>query len=312
MIDINKIKIKDYYKKYLNDFQNYLIIEKKFDINSNDSYMYDIIKYFKYLEKNNINDLYNVKIINNYINNLSKNNANTSSILRNITSIKCLCKEHIKENGGKNITDLIETPRKSVHLPDILSIEEVDKLLDIKLHNVFDYRNKAMLELMYASGLRVSELCNLDIKEVDTDLEIVRCIGKGNKERIVPIGEIASKWVALYKDNYRSILLKRQTKIKNKQKNTKNYLFLNNHGNVISRSGFFKIVKDIAIKKNINKNISPHTLRHSFASHMLNNGADLRIIQEMLGHADIGTTGIYLHINNENLKQDYLEHHPRS
>ena len=146
---------------------------------------------------------------------------------------------------------------------------------------------------------------SITLNDVDTELEVVRCTGKGNKERIVPIGEIASKWIRIYKDNYRSNLIKNKC-------NKNNYLFLNNHGKVISRSGFFKILKDIAYKKGINKTISSHTLRHSFASHMLNNGADLRSIQEMLGHADISTTGIYLHINNENLKKDYLEHHPRS
>lgn len=305
MIDIDKLKINDYYKNKLSHFQNYLMMVKKFDVNSNNSYMYDIIKYFKYLDKIKSNNIYDVDTINNYLTILSKSNINTSSILRNITSIKCLCKLNMKENNAKDITSLIETPKKGLHLPSVLTIEEVDNLLDIELHTAFDYRTKAMLELMYASGLRVSELVNLQLNDVDTELEVVRCTGKGNKERIVPIGEIASKWVRIYKDNYRSNLIKNKC-------NKNNYLFLNNHGKVISRSGFFKILKDIVYKKGINKTISPHTLRHSFASHMLNNGADLRSIQEMLGHADISTTGIYLHINNENLKKDYLEHHPRS
>ncbi|MCI6002358.1 MAG: tyrosine recombinase [Tenericutes bacterium] len=305
MIDIDKLEINDYYKNRLSHFQNYLMMVKKFDVNSNDSYMYDIIKYFKYLDKLNIRDLYNIDTINNYLTFLSKSNINTSSILRCITSIKCLCKLDIKENGGKDITSLIETPKKGLHLPSVLTIEEVDNLLNIDFRSAYDYRTKAMLELMYATGLRVSELVNLELNDVDTELEIVRCTGKGNKERIVPIGDVASKWVRIYRDNYRPSL------IKNKG-NKNNYLFLNNHGKAISRSGFFKILRDIAYKKGINKTISPHTLRHSFASHMLNNGADLRSIQEMLGHADISTTGIYLHINNENLKKDYLEHHPRS
>lgn len=310
-MDINKIKINDFYKEYLEKFYIYLLTEKAFDKNSTEAYFFDVVRYFKYLQKENSKDIYNLKNINNYVNYLGKNNYSTNSILRNITAIKCLCKEYIKDKKIDDFTNLIESPKKGRSLPDVLSIQEVDNLLDIKLNNEFDYRNKAMMELLYATGLRVSELCNLDIIDVDTNLEVVRCLGKGKKERIVPIGDVANHWLKIYIENYRGILKARNNYII-KKKNDKDYLFLNNHGKGISRSGFFKILKTIAFDKGITKNISPHTLRHSFASHLLNNGADLRIIQEMLGHSDIATTGIYLHINNASLKKDYMDHHPRS
>ena len=175
-------------------------------------------------------------------------------------------------------------------------------LLNIELKDEFSYRNKAMLELMYATGLRVSELINLTINNIDLEENIVRCIGKGNKERIVPIGQTAIKYLKIYIDNYRDKLKKRTLCDK---------LFLNNHGKQMTRQGFFKIIKKIAEEKNIKKPISPHVLRHSFATHLLNNGADLRSIQTMLGHTNLSTTQIYTNINNETLKENYELYHPR-
>ncbi len=192
-------------------------------------------------------------------------------------------------------------PKLNKSLPKILTEDEVLKLLDIPLSDNFSYRNKAMLELMYATGLRVSELVNLKLQDIDLNEDIVRTFGKGSKERIIPIGEYAKEYLEKYIYEHRGLMLK---------KNNSEYLFLNNHGNKMTRQGFFKIIKKLANEKGIKKDISPHTLRHSFASHLLKYGADLRTIQELLGHSDISTTQIYTHITNEELKKNYENFHP--
>lgn len=186
-------------------------------------------------------------------------------------------------------------------MPSILTEDEILKLLDIELTDNFSYRNKAMLELMYATGLRVSELINLKMQDIDFSQDIIRTFGKGSKERVIPIGDYAKEYLEKYIYEYRGSMLKKE--------NTE-YLFLNNHGKQMTRQGFFKIIKKIAKEKGINKELSPHTLRHSFASHLLKYGADLRTIQELLGHSDISTTQIYTHITNEELKKNYEDFHP--
>ncbi len=210
----------------------------------------------------------------------------------------------IKENITKtNPLANIKLPKIEKKLPDYLTIEEVNKLLNFPLNKAYDFRNKAMLELLYATGIRVSELINLRISDIDFTNDYIRIIGKGSKERIVPFNDISKKYLILYLSDYRPILLKRKTN---------EFLFINNLSNQISRQGFFKILKEICFKQGINKNVSPHTLRHSFATHLLNNGADLRIIQELLGHSDLSTTQIYTEVLNEKLKKDYESSHPRA
>lgn len=202
----------------------------------------------------------------------------------------------------EDVSVKIEAPRFYKKLPNVLTIEEVDMLLDIPLNNDFDYRNKAMIEVMYATGLRVSELVGLELSNVDLDEGYVRCFGKGNKERIVPLGELALKYLDIYIKEHRDNL---------KKKYLCDKIFLNNHGKGITRQGFFIILKEIANKKGINKNITPHMLRHSFATHLLNNGADLRSIQVMLGHSNLSTTQVYTNVSNEVLKENYKLYHPR-
>ena len=160
-----------------------------------------------------------------------------------------------------------------------------------------------MLELMYSSGLRVSELINVKIHDIDTSNCIIRIMGKGSKERIVPLGDYAIRYIELYLKEYREKLIKKELN---------DYLFLNNHGTKMTRQGFFKILKALAKEKNIKTEFSPHTLRHSFATHLLNGGADLRSIQEMLGHSDISTTQIYTHVSKEKLKENYNNFHPHA
>lgn len=173
-------------------------------------------------------------------------------------------------------------------------------MLDIPLNNLFDYRNKAMLELMYASGLRVGELITLTTRDIDFTNKYVRCFGKGSKERIIPVNDYALKYVKLYLERRNLFLKGKPTDI----------LFLNNHGKAMTRQGFLFNMKNIAKEKGITKNITPHMLRHSFATHMLNNGADLRSIQLLLGHEDIVTTKIYTHVSQEKIIKDYYKYHP--
>ena len=197
--------------------------------------------------------------------------------------------------------DQINNPKTKKSLPKVLSEDEINSLLDIDLKSDFDFRNKAMLELMYSSGLRVSELINLNISDIDLENDTVKIFGKGSKERIIPLNDYAKEALKEYVVVHRKELFKH---------GENNYLFLNNHGNKMTRQGFFKILKKMANEKKIKTEFSPHTLRHSFATHLLKYGADLRSIQELLGHSDISSTQIYTHVTNEKLENDYKEYHP--
>ena len=206
--------------------------------------------------------------------------------------------ERLKINPCKGIRN----PKLEKNLPKYLTSAEIDRLLDIKLTKPIDYRNKAMLEVLYATGIRISELVNLKINQVDFDDCIIRVLGKGKKDRLVPLGNTAIKYLRLYINEYRHFILK--TKISD-------YIFLNKNGTKMSRQGFFKILKKITQESGIEKEVSPHVLRHSFATYLLNNGADLRVIQELLGHENLATTEIYSHLSNKKIEEDYL-HHPRA
>ena len=297
MINIDKLNIKN--KKLLSDYIIELKTIKQRDKDTTvNSYSEDIYKYLEYMESKNISSALDISYNNllDYLKYLDDNKYEVSSVARKIVSIKAFHK-YLSENYKViDISTKINTPRFYRKLPNILTIEEVDNLLDIKLDTPFDYRNKAMLELMYSSGLRVSELINLELSDIDLNNNYVRCFGKGSKERIVPIGEYSSKYLSIYINEYRDSMKKGYYTEK---------IFLNNHGKEMTRQGFFKIIKRIAKDKDINKNITPHMLRHSFATHLLNNGADLRTIQEMLGHSSISTTQIYTNVTNDILKENY-------
>ena len=286
-------------EKLIDDFENYLMFEKKYSQNTVNSYKEDLKKMDKALKKDF--RVLNNKDIQNYIQNDLKD-LNASSVSRTISTLKSLYK-YLKINGQikTNPVSNINTPKKAQKLPKVLSENEVNNLLDINLKTDFDYRNKAMLELMYSSGLRVSELINLTLNDIDTKNAIVRVFGKGSKERVIPLDEYACEAL----DNY--ILYHRYNLFKHGENN---YLFLNNHGEKMTRQGFFKILQKLAKEKNIKTSFSPHTLRHSFATHLLKHGADLRSIQELLGHSDISSTQIYTHITNERLQNNYKEFHP--
>lgn len=303
MINIDKLELNSNNKKLLKEFGIYLLTERHLKDNSIESYSLDIYKYLFYLEKYNISLLNTSKNdIINYLEFLDNNKYNIYSIARKLSSLNTLYIFLNKKYQKDNICANLDHPRLTERIPTVLSIEEVENLLDIKLYDCFSYRNKAMLELLYATGLRVSELVNLNLNQIDLKDKFVRCFGKGNKERIVPFGDICYDYLEIYIQDYRNSMLK--GKITDK-------VFLNNHGEGMTRQGFFKILKTIAKEKKISKNITPHVIRHSFATHLLNNGADLRSIQMMLGHDNLSTTQIYTNINNETLKENYELFHPR-
>ncbi len=289
----------------IEDFIDYIFLEKKLSLNTKKAYFKDLLDYNDYLSQNNIKSPEKIKKehINQYIKLLSKN-LDSRSVNRHIVSIKSFHK-YLNRQGivKENVTSNIENLKTGIYLPKVLTTDEVNKLLNIKPQTALEYRNKAMLELMYASGLRVSELVNLTLDDINIEMAITRCIGKGNKERMIPLGDMALEALELYINIYRSQLLK---------KTITNKLFINNHGKGITRQGFFMILNKISEEQGIKKIISPHTLRHSFATHLLERGADLRSIQELLGHSDISTTQIYTHIATDKIKEEYDNFHPRS
>ena len=287
----------------IKDFLNYCIFEKGLSDRTKKSYENDLKVYEEFLKERHIYDVENItsKDVKDFLK--KRSDEETSTIAHNLTVIKNFHTYLLKENIVKNnITEFIDRPKLKKSLPKTLSIEDVDNLLDIKLDSPFDYRNKAMLELMYGCGLRVSELVNLEINDIDMTNCLIRVLGKGSKEREIPLGEYSIYYLKEYL-NIRSQLLKDKPCTK---------LFINNHGLGITRQGFFKNLKLLLKEKGLNPNVSPHTLRHSFATHLINRGADLRSIQEMLGHSDISTTKIYTKVSDEQVLKEYKEHHYRS
>lgn len=285
---------------YINEYKKYLIIDKKYSDNTIRSYENDLKNFSNFINKNILNvkkeDILNfiekeIKTKN------TKSIAHSLTVIRNFYSFLELQKI-IKDNP----TSKIDSPKLRKSLPTVLSKTEVDNLLEIELNNKYDYRNKAMLELMYATGMRISELINIKMEDINLKNSYVKVNGKGNKERMIPFDEVATFYLEQYINNYRNLLVKK----------TNNYLFLNCFGEKISRQAFFKTIKLLASKKNINKNFSPHTLRHSFATHMVENGADLRSVQMLLGHSDISTTQIYTNISNKFIRENYEKSHPHN
>lgn len=285
------------------DFINYCIFEKGLTDRTVASYRNDLEIYKNFLEEHAVTSIKNITFDDIKLFLKERNQAETSTVAHNLTVIKNFHIYLFKQKLVKNdVSEFIERPKLRKTLPKTLSIEDINKLLDLELTTPFDYRNKAMLELMYGTGLRVSEIINLTTTDIDLTNCLIRIMGKGNKEREVPLGEYSIYYLNLY-------LLKRRELLKNIPCNK---LFINNHGKGMTRQGFFKILKNILKEKGLNPEISPHTLRHSFATHLINRGADLRSIQEMLGHADISTTKIYTRVSDDKVREDYNKYHPRS
>lgn len=286
---------------YISEFLSYLELDMNYSNNTILSYDNDLKKIESYYNKKDLLKL-NVNDLIKYISVLS--DLAPSTVSHNISTLKAFYNYFLKVGKIKtNPTDALKSPKLGTHLPVYLTEEEVNKLLDIEVKDAFSARNKAILEVMYGTGLRISEVINLEFKNIDVEDCIVRVMGKGSKERIIPINDVAINALNNYLENYRSSMLKGDIN---------NYLFLNNHGKQMTRQGIFKMIKQECLVKGIKKDVSPHTLRHTFATHLLQNGADLRIIQELLGHSDISTTQIYTHLSNEELHNDYKEYFPRN
>ncbi|TFJ93876.1 site-specific tyrosine recombinase XerD [Lentibacillus salicampi] len=295
-------------KPAFEDFVHYLIVERGVTDNTLNSYQRDLKNYMHYLEKVSRksvwNDIGRADIIG-FLYKLKEDDKSSATVARTISSIRSFHHFLIREQLVNHDASIhIETPKKERKLPVTLSSQDVEALLTIDSNTPLKIRNKAMLELMYATGLRVSELVSLNVSDLHLTMGFVRCMGKGTKERIVPLGDVAKKTVDDYLQDARPALVKR--------KQDGNKLFVNQHGRPLSRQGFWKILKGIAREAGITKTITPHTLRHSFATHLLENGADLRSVQEMLGHSDISTTQIYTHITKARLKDIYQSYHPRA
>ncbi len=287
---------------FILDYIDYLKYERNLSPETISKYKYNLIVFEKYMLNKNVNlfDVTQYNIID-FLTNYFKNKG-VSSKTNSITSINNFYIYLIKDKRiDINPCENIDRPKLKKKLPDVLTVNEVDKLLDIPLHTKEDYRNKAILEVLYATGIRISELTNLKINDVDFTNKVVRVFGKGSKERIVPINKYALKYLGMYLDIRGSFLKGKLT----------DYIFLNSKGEAISRESFGLELNKIVKKQGLNKKVTPHMLRHSFATHMLNQGADLRSIQELLGHSDISTTTIYTHVSNEKVKNDYLKYHTR-
>ena len=293
------------YEDILNDFCDYLKIDKRYSDLTVESYRTEIKGYLDFFKEKNIKvkDIKNSDI-KDYLAFIKKGETSDRTLAHNVSVIRTFYKFLLTLKViERNPTEFLELPKLRKKLPTVLSKEEVEKLLDIDLTDCYSYRNKAMLELLYSTGLRVSELVNLELNNIDLENCTLKTIGKGNKERIIPISDYALYYIEKYINEYRGSMLK---------KGVNNYVFINNHGNVMTRQGFFKIIKKLANEKGIKTPISPHTLRHSFATHLLDYGADLRSIQEMLGHSNLSTTQIYTHVSSEHLKDNYNSSHPHS
>lgn len=295
-------------QKYIAAFIDYLDYEKGLSMNTRAAYRRDLNKFGNYLKKSTgLEDPLGVskQQIMGFLSAQMDEGAAYSTVARSLSSIKTFYKFLVLEDYVQNNpTSDLETPKIKRKLPDILTIEEVDKLMQQpRVTLPLGLRDRAMLELMYGTGVRVSELLNLQIEDVNTTAGFMRCLGKGRKERIIPVNQTSIDWIIRYLARARNSL------VKNHLERT---LFVNANGRAMSRQGFFKILAGYVNKMELNKEVTPHTLRHSFATHLLENGADLRAVQEMLGHADISTTQIYTHLTRSRLMEVYQRYHPRA
>ncbi len=302
-------KILSNYQNIFEEYFNYLQFERNSSDNTSESYLRDLKKLPEFLDLTN--SLVNYEgitqeILSSFVEYIALIGLSDKSQARLISSLKSffhflLINDYISENPSK----YIETPRLSKKIPVILSVEEISKIINcIEAGTEFGHRNRAIIEILYGCGLRVSELSNLKISDIYFDEELLRVIGKGNKQRLVPLGSKANQEIKYYFESYRNFL-----KI---AKGHEDILILNRRGKQMSRIQIFNIVKEACSKAGIEKNISPHSFRHSFATHLIEGGADIRVVQEMLGHESITTTEIYTHIDREYLRENIINYHPRS
>lgn len=292
----------------INDFKLYLLLEKSFSENSIDSYLADVHKLMQFCEMKNIHHIESIRFkdLTLFIEYLYELGLNASSQARIISGVRAFFKYLKLENViEEDPSQLLKMPKTARKLPEVLSIEEIQNIMEqIDRSTPEGERNKAILETLYSCGLRVSELTDLRISNLFFQEGFIKVIGKGDKERFAPIGSIAIKHILLYLDNVRIHL--------NIQKGNEDFVFLNRNGRKLSRQMIFLMLKSYVAQAGIAKNISPHTFRHSFATHLIEGGADLRAVQEMLGHASIITTEIYTHLDRHYLRDTIIHYHPRS
>ena len=295
------------FNQFLQEYLAYLKLERNLSEQSVSSYSSDINKFLNYIEEQNVTDLNSVKtkLISEYFEVMRDLGISSSSTSRYLSAVKGFFKYlSSQEYIEKDPVEILSTRITERKLPSVLSFLEIEELLQSpNMKEKFGLRDKAMLELFYSSGLRVSELINLKISDLYFSDGVIRVLGKGSKQRIIPIGSSAVKWIREYMKTLRPLLEKKMK--------SENIIFLNNRGTKLSRMGVWKIVDKYVKAAKIEKEFHPHTFRHSFATHLLEGGADLRAVQEMLGHADISTTQIYTHIDREFVKQMHKDFHPR-
>jgi len=292
------------------EFKNYLKLERSLSDNSISAYINDINNFIIFLKSKDLGGLkysdIDSSLIRDFLENFYQSGKSTYSQARVVSGIKSFFGYLLlEEKIDINPTELIESPKLSKKLPDTLNVEDIEKILSsINIDNFEGLRNRAIIETLYSCGLRVSELINITYQNLFLDIGFIKVLGKSSKERLVPIGKSAIKYIKLYNEQFRNNM-----KVK---PGNEGYLFLNRRGSKISRNMIFIIIKNISDKILLKKKISPHTFRHSFATHMIEGGADLRAVQEMLGHESITTTEIYTHLNREYLREVVNKFHPRS
>lgn len=295
-------------KEDLEEYIRYLQIERGLADNTIESYKRDLNQYLVYLEKNELRDWGKIDryTILSFMQELKETKKSSATVIRMVSSLRKF-HQYLKQEQRSSVDPMlhIDTPKKAHHLPKVLSMTEVEKLIETPNTNeILGLRDRAMLEVMYATGLRVTELTELKMDDLHLSLGLIQTIGKGDKERIIPIGDLAIKWI----ENY---LKYSRNKLEKPSKRSP-YLFLNHHGRKLTRQGIWKNLGALVKKAGIEKEVTPHTLRHSFATHLLENGADLRVVQELLGHSDISTTQIYTHITKQRMAKVYKTYHPRA
>ena len=290
----------------VDQYINYLILEKGLSKNTIESYSRDISRYVEYLKQKGVKQILDADtpLILTYLISLRDGGLKARSTARHLVTLRGFYRYLVQEKIIKHDpARLLDLPKSGLKLPDVLSVSEIKLLLSTPdTQTPLGLRNAAMIELLYAAGLRVSELVNLKLLSINTEAGFVRVIGKGSKERIVPIGNYAKNIIDHYVKTARSLLLKG---------GVSHYMFVARAGKPMTRQGFWKLLKQYALQAGIAKKITPHSFRHSFASHLLEGGADLRAVQVMLGHTDISTTQIYTHVAREHLKQMHEKYHPR-
>ncbi|RZL49125.1 MAG: site-specific tyrosine recombinase XerD [Pedobacter sp.] len=296
-------------QSYLKGFKDYLKLERSLSNHSIDAYLSDVdklVQYYLAVDKPLIFNNIDLNDLRNFITWLNEIGMQSNTQARVISGIKAFFIYLMQEEIiGEDPTALLESPKLTRKLPDTLNINEINKLIKaIDASKPEGMRNKAIIEMLYGCGLRVTELVELRLSNIYADTEFIKVIGKGNKERLIPIGSVALKFLEIYTSQIRVHLA-----IK---KGHEDFIFLNRLGSRLSRISVFNLIKSLAVATGIHKNISPHTLRHSFATHLIEGGADLRAVQEMLGHASITTTEIYTHLDRDYLKSVITQFHPRS